>query len=149
MIRIVEETVKDKWVAVASLLAQHVDELTTHKHLMKLSPAIEAYEAMEDAGALMSLFAYDDDELIGYSINFLSPHMHYSDVITCQNDVLYLNKEHRKGKVGLMMIRKTEQLAKERGVHLILMHAKPDTKLESLLPMLGYGVQETTFLKEI
>lgn len=148
-IRIVADTVKDKWVEVASLLQQQVEELASHKHLMQLDPCMEAYEAMEDAGCLLALFAYDDDVLIGYSINFVVPHMHYRELLMCQNDVLYVDPERRSGTFGIKLIHATETAAKEMGAKFITWHAKPNTKLEGLLPRIGYAVQETVLAKEI
>jgi GNAT superfamily N-acetyltransferase len=149
MTRIVEGSVVNKWVEVAELLAMHVDELASHKHLMKLDPAIETYEAMEDGGMLASLFVYDENEkLIGYSVNFIVPHLHYSELVTCQNDVLFIHPDHRHGRIGMRLIAATEQLAKERGAKLISWHVKENTTLQALMPRLGYKVQEITYMKE-
>jgi GNAT superfamily N-acetyltransferase len=149
MTRIVEGSVVNKWVEVAELLAMHVDELASHKHLMKLDPAIETYEAMEDGGMLASLFVYDENEkLIGYSVNFIVPHLHYSELVTCQNDVLFIHPDHRHGRIGMKLIAATEQLAKERGAKLISWHVKENTTLQALMPRLGYKVQEITYMKE-
>lgn len=149
MVRIVEESVSDKWEVVADMLAQHVDELTTHKHLMVLKPDRERYAMLEQAGALLALFAYDGDELVGYSVNFLSTNLHYSDLFYSHNDVLFVRKSHRNGRTGLRLIQATERAAKERGARFIIWHAKPKTALDALLPRVGYGVQDVLYSREI
>lgn len=148
-IRIIEETVKDKWLVLAGLLQQQVAELASHKHLMELNPDMETYEAMEGAGCLLALFAYDGEEIVGYSANFIVPHMHYKDLLMCQNDVLYVDPDRRNGSFGLRLIQETERLAAERGARFITWHAKPNTRLEVLLPRLEYRTQEVVFSKEL
>lgn len=149
MIRIVEGSVSDKWQQVQILLREHVDELATHKHLMVLNPDVDRYEAMEEAGVLFALFAYDGDDIVGYSVNFVARNLHYSDLVYAQNDVLFVRQTHRNGRLGLQLIHETERVAKRHGARFIVWHAKPNTALNDLLPRLGYGVQDIMHSKEL
>jgi GNAT superfamily N-acetyltransferase len=149
MARIVEGSVSDKWDLVASLLQDHWEELAKNKRIMVLKPDVEAYRAMEESGRMITLIAYEGEEIIGYSATFLVRHMHYADLITAMNDVLFVVKEHRHGRTGLQLIRETERVAKERGAQLMIWHAKQDTALEAILPRLGYNVQEIMLSKEL
>ena len=45
---------------------------------------------------------------IGYSINFVSNHLLYADLKYCQNDLLFIKKEFRGGRVGLKFMKATE-----------------------------------------
>lgn len=148
--RIERTTVADKVEQLLPLLLGHAEELATHKHLMKVSPLVERYAALEAANQLISLVAYDaNDNIIGYSINFITQNMHYGDLRYSHNDVLYVTPAHRGGRLGLMLIHQTELEAAAEGARLIIWHAKPDTALEGLLPRLGYGVQDVLFSKEL
>ncbi|HEY5993341.1 MAG TPA: GNAT family N-acetyltransferase, partial [Gallionellaceae bacterium] len=103
----------------------------------------------EQSGALLALVAYAGDEITGYSINFVGPHLHYSGLRYAHNDALYVAPEHRGGRLGLRLIRETERLAKEKGARMMMWHAKPDTALEQLIPRLGCGVHEIIYSKEL
>lgn len=116
---------------------------------MVLKPDTERYRHAESSGLMFTLFAYDGDQIVGYSANFVTPHLHYSDLTMCMNDVLYIAKSHRGGRTGLQLIRETERVAKERGAQLMMWHAKQGTALETLLPRLDYGVQEIMLSKEL
>lgn len=147
--RIVETTVSDKHDALMPLLQAHRDELATAKHLMEVAPHLDAYRALEQSGALLALVAYREVEIVGYSINFIGPHMHYSGLRYVQNDALYVKPQHRGGWLGLRLMRETERLAKEQGARLMMWHAKPGTTLEKMMRRLDYGIQDIVYSKEI
>lgn len=133
--------IADAW----PLLEAHRIELTTNPDLMKLKPDLETYLRIEDNEALLSLGVFDGNEIIGYSVSIVSRNLHYSDVVMCQNDVLWLHPDYRQGPLGLRLIRETERRAKERGCHMILWHAKMDTQFMALLTKLGYRVQDVIY----
>lgn len=149
MARIVESTLAGKWGLVATLLDEHWRELAKNKRLMVLKPDVARYQTLEDQGHLITLFAYDGDAVVGYSASFISNHMHYTDLRIVMNDVLFVAKSHRTGRTGMQLIRETERIAKERGAHMMMWHAKQHTDLEKILPRLGYGVQEIMLSKEL
>jgi predicted GNAT superfamily acetyltransferase len=147
--RIVETTVSDKAALLFPLLQAHRDELAMAKHLMEVAPNWDAYHALEQCGALLALVAYLGDEIVGYSVNFIGPHMHDAALRYAHNDALYVKPEHRGGRMGLKLMRETELFVRERGARMMMWHAKPDTALEKILPRMGYGVEEIMFCKEI
>ena len=147
--RIVETTVSDKVAELLPLLQAHRDELATAKHLMEVAPNLEAYRVLEQGGALLALVAYLEDEIAGYSVSFIGPHLHYSGLRYAHNDALYVAPAHRGGRLGLKLMRETEWRARERGARMMMWHAKPDTALEKILPRMGYAVQDVIFSKEM
>ncbi len=147
--RIVETTVSDKLGELFPLLQAHCEELATAKHLMELSPLVEAYRTMEQSGSLLALVAYVGEDIAGYSINFIGPHLHYSKLRYAHNDALFVTRAHRGGRLGLRLIRETEARAREKGARMMMWHAKPGTTLEKLLPRLDYAVQDVLFAREI
>lgn len=147
--RILETTIADKIEHVPGLLEAHWHESARNKHLMVLKPDVARYQALETAGALLSLVAYVDDQVVGYSVNVVSPHLHYADLLCAHNDLLFVAEKYRKSPLGLKLIRDTERAAKARGVHLMLWHAKEDTTLANILPKMGCKVQDIIFSKEL
>lgn len=147
--RIIVDTVADKADILWPLMQSHRDELATHKHLMKLSPDKTKYTALEATGMLLSLLAYEGDELVGYSVGLLANHIHYSDLHYYHNDTLFVVKEHRHSRLGSMLIRETEKQASERGAKIIMWHAKPDTALCRVLEHKEYSVQDIIYSKEL
>ncbi len=144
-----ETTVAEKVQQLWPLLQAHRDELATARHLMEVAPNVANYKALEDAGLLLSLVAYEGERTIGYSINYLGPHAHYGGLTYAHNDVLFVAKEHRGSRLGLRLIAETERVARERGARMVMWHAKPGTALEQMMPRLGYRVQDTIFSKEV
>ena len=147
--RIEEIRGTDKIEEFLPLLAQHRDELATHKHLMVVKPDMEKYRAMEDNGLMTTLALYDGDRIVGYSVIFFFNNLHYADLIYAQNDVLFVHPRYRNGLWGVRLIKRTERIAKQRGAQMILFHGKPNTVFSSLMPRLGYGVQDIMFSKEL
>ena len=70
-------------------------------------------------------------------------------MLYCHNDVLFVAKEYRRGRLGLGLIRATEREAKKRGAQMVSWHAKQGTALEALMPRLGYGVQDIIYSREV
>jgi GNAT superfamily N-acetyltransferase len=147
--RILETTIADKIEHVPGLLEAHWHESARNKHLMVLKPDVARYQALEAAGALLSLVAYVDETIVGYSVNIVSPHLHYADLLCAHNDVLFVAGEYRTTPLGLKLIRETERAARARGAHLMLWHAKQDTALSNILPRMGCKVQEIIYTKEL
>jgi hypothetical protein len=131
------------------LLEAHRDELTTNKAIMVLDPMRERYAMLDDCGALLTVGAFIDDEIVGYSVNIIDHNLHYQGLLVCQNDILFVRKDLR-GRLGLQLMHETERLAKERAGELPILqlwHAKPNTDLEAILPRQGYKVQDLIFSK--
>lgn len=146
-IEIINGTVETHRYEMDHLLVEHVEELTTNKELMVLNPDWDSYIKLEQEGLLFSLFVKHEGKLIGYSVNFISHHLHYSDLTAANNDVLFLTKAYRDNNIGRDLIDRSEKRAKELGAQIYLLHAKDKTTLNTLLPHLGYKIQDVTHLK--
>lgn len=114
------------------LLVEHREELTTNKALMKLAPDVERYREAERIGCGLSIVARDNDQIVGYSINLLAPHMHYRDVLMVYNDALWTSHSHR-ALVGAPLMDETRAAGRRHGAHIMAWHAKPDTTLDRVL----------------
>lgn len=132
-----------------AMFAAHWEEIAQNKSLMVLKPDLPRYHAMDAAGMLITIGAFDGGVLVGYSLSFVSQHLHYADLRYAQNDLLFVDAAHRKGRVGLQLIHATEDAAREAGAQMVIWHAKQGTALNDLLPRLGYGVQDIMYSRGV
>jgi predicted GNAT superfamily acetyltransferase len=128
---------------------EHYDEIARNKQIMVFNPDIERFQDIENSGLLLSIAAFDGDKMVGYSVTILSNHLHYANLNCAYNDMLYVHPDYRKGRVGLQLIRETQQRAKARGAQFMTWHAKESTPLAALLPKLGCKVQDIIFSEEL
>lgn len=124
------------------LYRAHWDEIAINKGVMRLSPNWVSYYELEERDRLVILTAWAADQMIGYSISIEYQHLHYSGLTVFQNDVIFVLKEWRRTGVGRSLIEETENIARERGCHMMLFHSKADTALEAIMDARGYGVQD-------
>ena len=138
------------WKAKAEpLFQEHYEEIARNKEVMKLNVNWPLYEAIEKQQGLFVYLAMRDNVCIGYSLNLVTNHLHYADLKYAQNDVLFIKKEFRGGRIGLRLMKVTEDHAKSLGCNIMLWHAKERTTLAALLPRMNYGVQDIIFSKEL
>lgn len=142
-----EEPLSQKWGEVSFLLQSHWDEVALNKEVMVLNPITEEYTALENAGKLITLFAYKYGVMVGYSCSIVSQSLHYRDLTVAKNDVLFVHPAFRNSPLGLKLMRRTEQLAKERGCKMMLWHVKPDTPLHKLMEAKKNKVQDIIYSK--
>ena len=116
----------------------HYQEITLHKDKVKLNPDWETYKKLEDNNQFFLFTARINKELIGYSAFFLKSHIHYRDILVASNDVLFLKKEHRVGRVGLKLIKYSEQKMKELGANKITWHIKASNDFRPILHRMSY-----------
>ena len=131
------------------LFQEHYEEIALRKDLMELKPNWPMYEAIDQSGLLFIHLAMQGDVCIGYSMNLVTNHLHYADLKYSQNDVLFIKKEFRGGRIGLRLMKVTEDHARSLGCKVMLWHAKERTTLAALLPRMKYGVQDIIFSKEL
>jgi len=147
--KIVEQKIMGDIKFFECLFEDHWQEVAKNKKVMILKPDYDKYRFLEESGIMRTLVAYEEDAVIGYSVNFIQPHLHYSDLISCYNDIVFLSKEKRNSPVGLKLLRATEKAAKEWGADMMLWHVKEGTSIDSILPRLGYGVQDIVYSKTL
>ena len=132
-----------------SLISEHWEELESRKDILQVNVDYERFEMLEKAGMLLTLIAKQNTEVVGYSINILSTHLHHKDTLMCYNDLLFLTKSKRNGTLGIKLINHTEELAKVKGAKMMFWHSKTNTPLSKILPRMGNTLYEQVFLKEL
>lgn len=142
------EAIETIVTSAKDLLEDHWKELANNKEIISLAPDIAKYKMMQENGLLSNVVIYKEDKIIGYVILLNMPHMHYVNDIFSYVDVLYLDKAYRNSRLGLQLVDKAEELAKEAGATILLHHTKPHhVALERILKHKGYRHAETIFGK--
>ncbi len=132
---------------VQPLLELHYAELTLHKDVIKLDPRWDDYILLERMDRLAIFTARDEGRLVGYSAFFVNRHMHYSDLVTAQNDVLYLHPDSRRGTTGLRFIDFVEAPLRDMGVRKLVYHIKFSLDWRPILHRRGYADEEVMCAK--
>ena len=104
-----------------SLFEEHYEEIARNKQVMVLKPNWPVYHKAEEQGTLFTFLAKREGKCIGYSANFIGNHLHYADLLYCQNDLLFVSKDHRGSSLGLKLMKATEKHAKSLGCKLMLL----------------------------
>ena len=131
-----------------SLYVEHWKETESKFSSNPPSPMFDVYDQMELGGNLISYGLFDDCLMVGYVIAFLLPHLHYG-FLYVQHDILFVKKEYRKGRAGLLLIKSVELESKERGAKHVLWFAKPGTNMESILTKTGSVFEDAVYRKEL
>lgn len=98
-------------------------------------PDTRFYQTMENLGRCFCVGVFDGEDMVGFAALLLNEHPHYSTSIgVC--DALFVKREHRKGSVGLQLIRKVRELAKEKGAPGVYFSAPANSRLSTLFSRL-------------
>lgn len=128
------------------IFPEHYEELCVTKEY-PYEPNYEAYKQLAQAGMLRTITCRADNELIGYIIFIITPHLHYKSCITASEDVYFIKKEYRKGRVGIKLFQYAEQVLKDRGINRIVLHTKVHLDNSRLFEYLGYKQTDKIFTK--
>ena len=132
--------------ALKGVLPEHYDELCVTKDF-PLMPDYEAYGRLQVAGLLRCITVRENSQLIGYAIFIVQPHLHYRSCKTAFEDIYFLRKEERKGRVGIRLFQFAEDVLKKDGVDRIVMHTKIHMDNSRLFDYLGYKLTDKLFTK--
>lgn len=129
-----------------TLFPLHYEELCVTKDF-PLSPDYAAYRKMAEGGILRCITVRADDELIGYIIFIITPHLHYSTCKTAFEDIYFVRKDYRRGRVGIRLFKYAEDVLRGLGVNRVVMHTKVHSDNSSLFDYLGYKWTDKVFTK--
>lgn len=126
----------------------HYNELSVTKDF-KLDPNYEAYFSLEKNNLLKVITCRKDGTLIGYIIFVITPHLHYKSMITAAEDIYYLTKAERKGRVGIKLFQYAEQYLKSIGINRIIFTTKVHLDNSRIFEYLDYKYIEKVYSKLI
>jgi len=148
MTKLLYEDVKfsDVVVEIKDLFPQHYDELCVSKEF-PLSPDYGGYKRLCDAGMLRCVTCRADGEMIGYIVFIVQPHLHYSTCMTAFEDMYFIKKEFRKGRIGIRLFKYAEDVLRAIGVNRIILHTKVHMDNSRLFEYLDYKNTDKLFSK--
>jgi len=132
--------------ALRGILPEHYEELCVTKDF-PLMPDYEAYGRLQLAGMLRCITVREDNALIGYAIFIVQPHLHYKTCKTAFEDIYFLKKEYRKGRLGIRLFQFAQDELKKEGVDRIIVHTKIHIDNSRLFEYLGYKLTDKLFTK--
>lgn len=122
-----------------SLLKLHYDEIALDRDYIPLDPDWAKYEASCERGNLFVATARNESQqLIGYSLFFVTKHLHYKSTLVASNDILYLHPDYRQGTAGIKLIKFSEIELKKLGVVKLVWHIKYHKDFRNILYRMGY-----------
>jgi GNAT superfamily N-acetyltransferase len=128
------------------LLPEHYDELCVTKDF-PLMPDYESYGRLAVTDMLRCITCRSDGNLIGYAIFIVQPHLHYMSCKTAFEDLYFVKKEFRQGRIGIRLFQYAEDVLKKAGVNRIIMHTKIHSDNSRLFEYLGYKHTDKLFTK--
>jgi GNAT superfamily N-acetyltransferase len=130
-----------------ALLSEYADECRL-KDLPEPACQRDVYRAMEKAGIMCTMAAFNDKALIGFSTILISVLPHYG-VLMATTESLFVHPDHRSSGAGLQLIHRAENLAIDRGAAGLLVTAPVGGTLSKVLPRLGYTDTNTVFFRRL
>jgi predicted GNAT family acetyltransferase len=95
---------------------EHWQVLGPYKDKMPLAPDKDLYGYLESTGALLTLTARHEGELLGYIIIVVKKGLHYSTTLQAITDVPYVKNSLRGRGVGVRLFLAAQEELKARGV---------------------------------
>lgn len=140
--------VRDVLPDMVSLLHAHFDEVGHQKGRNPLDPDYDKYMALDDAGLLSVVVAYNtNNHLIGYCVDLMMNHLHHKTLSYAVNDVLYVRPEYRRTAVPLELLNYTGEHLTRLGISVHIIHMKMYKKFQRLAEAAGYDPHEISYLK--
>jgi hypothetical protein len=129
-----------------AIYPEHYEELAVEKSV-PLEPDYDTYLALEKLGKISLITCRKDSELIGYVMFFINTHMHYKSCKVAHEDIYYLKKPYRKGRIGIKLFQYAEQAMREKKIDRIVFGTKVYLDNSKLFEYLGYRFYEKLYTK--
>lgn len=132
---------------IADLLAEYGAE-SAIEELGPPAAQLDTYRQMEAVGALHLLGAFDGDALVGFLVMIVSVLPHYGACIA-STESFFVARAARKSGAGLKLLHEAEQLAKSLGAAGFFVSAPMSSRLEKILPGVGYRETNRVFFRRL
>lgn len=142
------EPIHALWTEIWPLLHDHWQEIGLWRDIPP-DPDTQAYEAMETAGMLRVFTVRAEGWLIGYAAYVVRTHLHYRGSKQAVQDVIYLKPEHRRGRLGLRLIRHADAELAREGVQAVFHHVKVAHDFGPVLERIGYEQVEKVYTRRL
>lgn len=133
------------------LYRQHYAEMTERLaaegiQYSPYNPRLDQYQVSCDGGWLLNYVVRLDGVAVGYSNVYLTNDMHNNDLI-CQEDTIFILKEHRNG-IGKKLVQHIIEELRARGVKRVLVAAMTDLRVAKLWKRMGFKEAATQMIYE-
>lgn len=142
-----EEAFDVVWPEVQPLLKMHWEEIAQDKATMPLDVAVEAYRQLDAEGGLSLVTVRVDEELVGYFVSFVRPHLHYQSTLCAYVDLYYVAPAYREGLFALELFKQAEACLRARGVQKVFAGTKTYKHVGALFRRLHWRETETLYTK--
>lgn len=130
------------------LFVKHFGEIARFKDI-PLKPNLAQYYALENAGCLRVYTARHDGCLVGYSVFTLARHPHFADSLQANEELLYLEPNERKGRVGVQFIDFCDSQLAADGAEVIYHSVRTNYDYSELLRRRGYELVDWLYARRI
>lgn len=131
-----------------SLMSLHKEELCLHEDF-ELDPNWEGYFTLSAMGQLVICTARRGGTMIGYAAYAVHQNMHYRQIKSAVQDVLFLHPSKRGHMAGYRLIQFADEILKGMGVQLVAHHVKVKHDFGAMLERLGYVQSEKIYEKRL
>lgn len=137
------------------LILNNFQETGPSKEDRELDLNWDMIQNLFNAGWLHIAGLLKDDKLVGYAFVLKVPNLLHKSVSTCLIHTVYVAKEYRKGRNGLMLIKYAENLARALDAEELRVaisrfsKTRQDKPLTDLFAVLGYDFQEVIYSKRV
>lgn len=135
--------------AFAALCDEYRAESLRNPHMLGALPDRDGYARMVevDAGMLFPLGVFVDGELVGLCAVMVTPVLHFGGKRIATTETLFVAQAHRAGGLGLRLLREAEAVAVEQGAQGLYVSCPDGSRLQQILPRVGYTVTNQIFYR--
>ncbi len=138
----------DESIAGIKLLIEAHWEEVTHYPDIPLAPDYERYKELAESGHLRIFTLRKDQELCGYAVFFITPHIHYKETLIAAQDILFLDKKVRGGS-GFKFINWCDQQLKKEGINIVTQHIKAKHNFGKMLERMDYELMDLIYTRRL
>lgn len=138
-----QESFAQVWDEAEALLFANHAETGMLDHA-EFEPDKERYLQIEATGMFRVFTARDQGRLVGYSLFFVSTHLHYRTKKFASPDTLFVHPDYR-GLPAVRFIRWADDRLKAEGVHYVYRHVSRKKDYSRTLERLGYEPVEVGY----
>jgi GNAT superfamily N-acetyltransferase len=131
------ERIEDVIEDVKPLHCRHWEETEGYRHGVALDPDYDYMVNAERTGRFMLFTVRTNGQLVGNCMMYLTQSTHTRKWIA-EEDTIFIDKEHRKGRIGIKLIQYVERVLATLGVTEIRVTVKTVNRVGDLLQALGY-----------
>lgn len=133
------------------LYRQHYAEMTERLaaegvFYSPFAPRLDKYGEACEGGWLLNFVVRNDGKAVGYSNVYVTNDMHNNDLI-CQEDTVFVLKEHRNG-IGKKLVQCVVEELRSRGVKRLMVSAMTDLRVAKLWKRMGFKEMATQMIYE-